>query len=244
MVTAPDTGEEVEVPPAQAAALEVRGLTFRYPDGRLALSGVDLRVEPGERVALLGPNGAGKTTLALHLDGILRPSAGKRAGRRPAGGPGHAARGAPSRAAGVPGPGRPAVQLHGARRRSVRTGEPRPARRRPGPPGGRGTGSGGDVRARRPGAPPPVLRPATTCRDRHRAGDAPRRARARRAHVQPRPGAGAASWARSSTGSPRRSSWPRTTCRSHSSCARAPWCSTTASWWPTARPATCSPTRP
>ena len=76
MVTAPDTGEEVEVPAAQAAALEVRGLTFRYPDGRLALSGADLRVEPGERVALLGPNGAGKTTLALHLDGILRPSAG------------------------------------------------------------------------------------------------------------------------------------------------------------------------
>ena len=57
-------------------ALEVSGLEFTYPDGREALSGVDLAVGAGERVALLGPNGAGKTTLALHLNGILSPTAG------------------------------------------------------------------------------------------------------------------------------------------------------------------------
>ncbi len=57
-------------------ALEVCGLTFAYPDGRVALDTVDLVVAPGERVALLGPNGAGKTTLALHLNGVLTARSG------------------------------------------------------------------------------------------------------------------------------------------------------------------------
>lgn len=56
--------------------VRVEGLQFSYPDGRVALKGVDLAVEAGERVAVLGPNGAGKTTLALHLNGIHRPTAG------------------------------------------------------------------------------------------------------------------------------------------------------------------------
>ena len=57
-------------------SLLVRDLLFAYPDGHQALHGVDVRIEPGERVALLGPNGAGKTTLVLHLNGILAPGAG------------------------------------------------------------------------------------------------------------------------------------------------------------------------
>jgi len=59
-----------------SARVEVRGLQFAYPDGRVALRGVDLEIEAGERVAILGPNGAGKTTLALHLNGIQQPDAG------------------------------------------------------------------------------------------------------------------------------------------------------------------------
>ncbi|MEU6020642.1 ABC transporter ATP-binding protein [Micromonospora sp. NPDC047134] len=63
------------VPPT-APSLEVRGVRYAYPDGHLALHGVDLTVARGERVALLGPNGAGKTTLVLHLNGILTPAEG------------------------------------------------------------------------------------------------------------------------------------------------------------------------
>ena len=55
---------------------------FAYPDGRQVLFGVDLEVRPGERVALLGPNGAGKTTLVLHLNGILGGRRARTAGSR------------------------------------------------------------------------------------------------------------------------------------------------------------------
>jgi cobalt/nickel transport system ATP-binding protein len=51
-------------------------LGYAYPDGHVALTGVDLTVTRGERVALLGPNGAGKTTLVLHLNGILSGGGG------------------------------------------------------------------------------------------------------------------------------------------------------------------------
>ncbi|WP_114575917.1 ABC transporter ATP-binding protein [Saliphagus sp. LR7] len=55
--------------PEDAVALEsVRGeiayddVTFSYPDGEQALTGVDFEVEPGELVGLVGPTGSGKST--------------------------------------------------------------------------------------------------------------------------------------------------------------------------------------
>lgn len=58
-------------------AIQVEKLSFRYPDGTLALDQVSFSVAVGERVALVGPNGGGKSTLLLHLNGILRSSTGQ-----------------------------------------------------------------------------------------------------------------------------------------------------------------------
>jgi cobalt/nickel transport system ATP-binding protein len=52
--------------------IEIKNLSFNYPDGHQGLKSVDLNVYPGENVAVIGPNGAGKSTLLLHLNGIMR----------------------------------------------------------------------------------------------------------------------------------------------------------------------------
>lgn len=63
--------------PAGAPLVELVHVHFSYPDGYEALTGVDLRIEHGEKVALVGPNGAGKSTLMLHLNGTNRASHGE-----------------------------------------------------------------------------------------------------------------------------------------------------------------------
>ncbi len=59
-----------------APGLTVRGLSFRYPDGRLALDVVSFDVRPGETVALVSRTGAGKSTLLRLLLRIDDPPEG------------------------------------------------------------------------------------------------------------------------------------------------------------------------
>jgi polar amino acid transport system ATP-binding protein len=55
--------------------LTVRGLTKRFGDNEV-LRGIDLDVEPGERIAILGASGSGKSTLLRCLNFMEMPTSG------------------------------------------------------------------------------------------------------------------------------------------------------------------------
>lgn len=52
-------------------------VSFTYCDSVAALQNISFEISAGERVALTGHNGSGKSTLVKHLNGLLKPSAGK-----------------------------------------------------------------------------------------------------------------------------------------------------------------------
>ncbi len=57
--------------------LETRNLAFSYNPGTELLTGIDLKVFPGEIVGLTGPSGRGKSTLGSLALGLLRPQSGQ-----------------------------------------------------------------------------------------------------------------------------------------------------------------------
>ncbi len=58
-------------------AIELRGISKRYPNGAIGAVDVDLTTEPGEFVALFGPSGSGKTSLLQMAGLLLKPDEGQ-----------------------------------------------------------------------------------------------------------------------------------------------------------------------
>jgi energy-coupling factor transport system ATP-binding protein len=57
--------------------IQLQDIAYTYFTGVEALRGVSLSINRGDYVAIMGENGAGKTTMVKHINGLLRPKAGK-----------------------------------------------------------------------------------------------------------------------------------------------------------------------
>ena len=74
-----DIVSEEDLPVNSApCSLELKNVVFRYTeDGDNIISGVSLKMEPGEKIALVGSNGAGKTTLIKLIMRLYDPNEGE-----------------------------------------------------------------------------------------------------------------------------------------------------------------------
>ena len=59
-----------------SSVIEVRNVTKKYADEKVALADLSVDITAGEIIALLGPNGAGKTTLISIICGLTTLTAG------------------------------------------------------------------------------------------------------------------------------------------------------------------------
>jgi osmoprotectant transport system ATP-binding protein len=53
------------------------GVTKRYPDGTVAVDGLDLEVPDGKTMILVGPSGCGKTTTLRMINRLVEPTSGR-----------------------------------------------------------------------------------------------------------------------------------------------------------------------
>lgn len=57
--------------------IELKNITFAYPNNYTAVENVSMSIEKGEAVAIVGQNGAGKTTTVKLMNGLLKPTKGE-----------------------------------------------------------------------------------------------------------------------------------------------------------------------
>ena len=67
----------VDTPRLGDQVIELHAVGHHWPDGPWLFRGVDLALDPRERLGIVGPNAAGKTTLLQIMAGRLEPSQGR-----------------------------------------------------------------------------------------------------------------------------------------------------------------------
>lgn len=73
-----EDGKPLPKDPDKAYELRLENVSFRYPEAeRDTVTGINLTVHPGEKLAIVGLNGAGKTTLVKLCCGFLDPTGGR-----------------------------------------------------------------------------------------------------------------------------------------------------------------------
>jgi NitT/TauT family transport system ATP-binding protein len=76
MADAPTMMTAPEPAPAAPPIVALRGVGKTFPNGVVALDGLDLSVRPGEFLTLLGPSGCGKSTALRIVAGLSEPDGG------------------------------------------------------------------------------------------------------------------------------------------------------------------------
>ncbi len=61
---------------SEPAAISVRDLTKRYPNGPLAMQGISIDIPRGQFLAVIGLSGAGKSTFLRSLNRLVDPTSG------------------------------------------------------------------------------------------------------------------------------------------------------------------------
>ena len=66
------------LPEIRAGHVELRNIIFRYPQAsRDSLNGINLKIEPGERIGIIGKVASGKSTLGRVMCGLYEPTSGE-----------------------------------------------------------------------------------------------------------------------------------------------------------------------